>query len=157
MKKIVIILISIVITFLIFILGFRLFVIKDYNSAKKSSIKFLNSNQIELEKIYDKIILNNQENASGRYKEKFYIYYSNDEKYIKLDIDSQGMLGGQYWGIIYCPSDDLIDNNYIEIYDENTETNNGNNIFIKERIKENWYFYYDDYDGKVDIKEIEGK
>lgn len=60
-------------------------------------------------------------------------------------------------GIIYCPSDDLIDNNYIEIYDENAETNSGNNIFIKERIKENWYFYYDDYDGKIDIKEFEWK
>lgn len=96
-KKIVIILISIVITFLIFMLGFRLFVIEDYNSVKKSSIKFLNSNQIELEEIYD-IILNNQENASGKYKEKLYIYYSNAKKYVKLDIDSQGRLGGQYWG-----------------------------------------------------------
>lgn len=155
MKNKIIVLVSILITFLIFILGFRLFVIKDYNSAKKSSIKFLNNNQIELEKIFDKLILNNQENASGKYKEKFYIYYSNDEKYIKLDIDSQGMLGGQYWGIIYCPSDALLENNNIKIYDENVETNDGNNIFIKEKIKDKWYFYYEDYDGKVDIKEIE--
>ena len=57
------------------------------------------------------------------------------------------MLGGQYWGIIYAPNDDLLDGNTSSIYNEKEET--GNNIFIKEKIRDFWYFYYDDYDGKV--------
>lgn len=39
----------------------------------------------------------------------------------------------------------------IQIYDEKETTGEGNNIFIREKIKDNWYFYYDDYDGTVDI------
>lgn len=129
----------------------------NYNSAKRESINFLNDNKLELEEIFDEIILNSSNGKDGKYKEKFYIYYIDfdNQKYIKLDIDSQGMLGGQYWGIIYCPSDDLLGNDNIKIYDENTETSDGNNIFIKEKVKDKWYFYYENYDGKVDIKEIE--
>ena len=62
------------------------------------------------------------------------------------------MLGGQYYGLIYIKeyNDELI------IYDEFKETGTGNNIFIRKKIKDNWYIYYDDFDGKVDIKKIKG-
>ena len=56
------------------------------------------------------------------------------------------MLGGQYYGLIYSQNnhDGLIKNKEI----------GGNNIFIRQKITDNWYFYYDDYDGKVDVKKI---
>ena len=59
------------------------------------------------------------------------------------------MLGGQYYGLIYIKDkfEELI------IYD-GTKLENGNNIFIREKLKDNWYFYYDDYDGKVNIDKI---
>lgn len=58
----------------------------------------------------------------------------------------RGMLGGQYYGIIYSKNNEekLIKNKEIH----------GNNIFIRQKIKDNWYFYYDDYDGKVNINKI---
>ena len=46
-------------------------------------------------------------------------------------------------------------NRFKELYDEYKETGSGNNIFIVEKIKDNWYFYYQDWDGKVDITKIE--
>ena len=58
------------------------------------------------------------------------------------------MLGGQYWGIIYSPNDDYIENSDITI-----QKNGENDIFIREKIKEKWYFYYDDYDGKVNVQD----
>ena len=59
------------------------------------------------------------------------------------------MLGGQYYGLIYIQDkfDELI------TYD-GTKLENENNIFIREKLKDNWYFYYDDYDGKVNIDKI---
>ena len=49
------------------------------------------------------------------------------------------MLGGQYWYLLYC-EDDFLDGKNIYIYDEYKETGSGNNIFIVEKIKDNWYF-----------------
>ena len=84
-----------------------------------------------------------------RYAGYYYDYnlnFKSKEAYIKFDIDAQGMLCGQYYGLIYSKNnhDELIKNKEI----------GGNNIFIRQKIKDNWYFYYDDYDGKVDVKKI---
>ena len=40
------------------------------------------------------------------------------------------------------------------IFDELSETGEGNNIFIRKKINNNWYFYYDDYDGKIDLNKL---
>ena len=76
--------------------------------------------------------------------------FNNEVEYIVFDLDSQGMLGGQYYGLIYSKNNklDLI------IFDEYKERGKGNNIFIRKTIKDNWYFYYDDFDGKVDVDKI---
>lgn len=129
----------------------------NYNSAKQTTIKLLNKNENELKKISDGLYesktliekpLENIKTSSYRYDE--YFNYNGEVEYIKFYIDAQGMLGGQYYGLIYSKKN--IEN--IIIYDEFKEKNKGNNIFIREKIKDNWYFYYDDYDGKVDINKI---
>ncbi len=125
-----------------------------YEKSKEEATHFLAKNEADLKDIFEDL-MSKEQNDSGKYKGKFYIYYKTDStEYVKLDIDARGMLGGQYWGIIYCPNNNLIRNNSsVEIYDE-SKNGTGNNIFIKEKIKDNWYFYYDDYDGKVDITKI---
>ncbi len=157
LKFISIMIITIFVVFIVFIFfkTFQIFKSIDYKQAKKESIKFLSANINNLQEISDNMLLN-KSNESKKYKNVSYSYYknSNNKEYIQFDIDAQGMLGGQYWGIIYCPNDDLLNYNFIEIYDENKETGEGNNIFIKEKLKDKWYFYYDDYDGNVDIKSI---
>ena len=126
----------------------------DYNKAKQTTTKYLNKNENELKKIAD-ILLETKESKEKPYKNiKFAKYFKDFDfkgngEYIKFNIDSQGMLGGQYYGLIYIKDkfDELI------TYD-GTKLENGNNIFIREKLKDNWYFYYDDYDGKVNIDKI---
>ena len=153
-KNLVIMVIVILIISILFIV-LRFFNTNNYEQAKKESIKFLNSNINNLQNVADEMILNKSKEREN-YKNISYRYYnySDGKEYIQFDVNAQGMLGGQYYGIIYCPDDNLLDGNYIEIYDENEETGKGNNIFIKEKLKDKWYFYYDDYDGIVDVTSI---
>lgn len=128
----------------------------DYDKAKKTAIKYLNKNEEQLKTIVDELYENKSsiENPIENIKHARYYYddnfnFKNDEEYVKLDIDAQGMLGGQYYGLIYSKNNDeeLIKNK--ELF--------GNNIFIRQKIKDNWYFYYDDYDGKVNINKIQSE
>ncbi len=138
---------------LLLFLGFHAMQPKDYTQAKKETVRFLNRNKADLQRIAVET-LSDKPNRSRTYKKITYFYRQSDGKsYVQFDIDAQGMIGGQYWGILYCPTDDLI-NGSIEIYDEFAETGEGNNIFIKEKIADKWYFYYDDYDGTVDTNTV---
>ena len=96
---------------------------------------------------YNPLIPENIKDAGYYYDD--YFNFKNNEEYIKIYIDAQGMLGGQYYGLIYSK------NNEKELI-KNKELH-GNNIFIRQKIKDNWYFYYDDYDGKVNINKIQTK
>lgn len=125
----------------------------NYNSAKQTTIKLLNKNENELKKISDGLYesktliekpLENIKTSSYRYDE--YFNYNGEVEYIKFYIDAQGRLSGQEYGLIYIKENDEEFITYHEQY--------GNNTFIREKIKNNWYFYYDDYDGKVDINKI---
>ena len=60
------------------------------------------------------------------------------------------MLGGQNYGIIYSKIDD---EDFI-VYDQKKVTGEGNNIFIREKLYDNWYFYYNDWDGEIDVNKI---
>ena len=125
--------------------------------AKKETIKFLEKNIKELEEISKELILSKDTEWKKHDKLQYGYGYkdSNNKEYIQFDLDAQGFLGGQYWGLQYSPNDDYLDGANIKIYDEKERTGKGNDIFIIEKIKENWYFYYEDYDGKVNIKTIE--
>ena len=125
----------------------------NYKSAKETTIRYLNTNEKELKKVVDELYKNKSSVEKPLKKIIYAAYYyddyfnfKNEEEYIKLDIDAQGMLGGQYYGLIYSKNnnEDLIKNKELH----------GNNIFIRQKIKDNWYFYYNDYDGKVNINKI---
>ena len=122
----------------------------NYESAKENTIKYFYENEDELEKLLNKTIKEKNEKCIEKpYKKIDSICYHSDD-IIEFNMDAQGMLGGQYYGLKYNTKakENLI------IYDEYKETGNGNNIFITQRIKGNWFFYYRDWDGKVDTSKI---
>lgn len=132
----------------------------DYNSSKKEAYEFLNDNIDRLDELA-KNYLENHELESTKFKIVTYISYNETDgirnkplETVEFSCDSQGMLGGQYWGLLYIPANNYLGEKDLYIYDEHKEKGNGNNIFIREKLKENWFFFYDDYDGKVDTKRI---
>lgn len=132
-----------------------------YNSAKDNVIKYLDVNEKELIKIANNLY-KDKSSKKNPYKGITYASYNevaeinkwNEKNYVKFDLDAQGMLGGQYYGLIYSTEKNFFDSRSLIIYDEHKETGDGNNIFIRQKIKKNWYFYYDDYDGIVDTSKI---
>ena len=133
----------------------------NYNSAKDNVVKYLDSNEKELIEIAN-ALYKDKSSKKNPYKGITYASYNdqseinkwNEKNYVKFDVDAQGMLGGQYYGLIYSTEKNFFDSRSLIIYDEHKETGEGNNIFIRQKIKKNWYFYYDDYDGKVDTSKI---
>lgn len=129
----------------------------NYESAKEKTIDYLNDNEEVLKKIVDELYESKTlvrepydgiRYASYNYSNAF--AFEEKFEYIDFSLDGQGMLGGQSYGLIY--SNDI--NEELVIYDESEVRKDGNNIFIRQRIKGNWYFFYDDYDGKVDIDKV---
>lgn len=133
----------------------------NYNHNKKEVTSFLKSNKKELEKIANNVS-KNKSSINNPYKHISYVSYStidiginiNKGEYVKFDYDARGWLGGRYWGLIYSKNNNAFNGEKLYIYDQNKETGNGDNIFIREKIIDNWYFYYDDFDGIVNIDEI---
>lgn len=126
----------------------------DYEKARKDSIQFLETNIKDLKIILDKDSIDNVKKCS-KYKKIEYCFSNsnyNSKEYVYFEVGEQGFLGGQYWGIIYSKNDDIIGHNKIEIYDQYMDEGTGNNILITEKIKKNWYFYFIDYDGKIEYK-----
>ena len=120
---------------------------KDYSSAAKSCRRFLSKNAEEMTSIAEDL-LNGDTNvgeSSGHYKDHYYSLEedADGEKYVKFDIDAQGMLGGQYWSLIYCPDGTLYGQSET-YYSEETD---GNNISRAEKIDGSWWYYWIDYDG----------
>lgn len=177
MKKGNIKLISVLFVFLLFIIALKFGLIFfwekkcnkfDYNSSKKATTIFLEKHKKKLEEI-GKDIYQNRQCIEKPYKNILSVCFNSfksdhfkdnnseiyEKEYVIFSIESQGIVsGGQYYGLIYSVTDDLINDKKIQIFDEYKETGEGNNIFIREKISENWYFYYDDYDGKVNLESV---
>lgn len=122
----------------------------DYQSTKTDCANFLEKNKNEITETAEKII--NQQGTT-EYKGYNIRYEESDNlQYVILDYNARGALGGQYWGLYYSP-----DNNFYDEYgtvevDKDRKyykEQNGNNIFATERLCENWFFYYQDYDGNT--------
>ncbi len=126
----------------------------DYKESEKKTIEFLNDNIYELNNLAQKY-LENHNLESQKYKMIQSIIYHKDEEleYVKFDYNSQGILGGQYWGLLYIPDNHYLGEKSLYIYNEYQEKGNGNNIFIRKKIKKNWFFYCDDYDGKINLND----
>ena len=120
-----------------------------YQSAKDSSESFLKHNQEELKNIAQET-LKNKRPSMNEYKKAYEIKYDEIEDAVNFEIGSQGMLGGQYWRLVYTEKGNYRGEIEKYIYYEK----NGNNIAFAEKISENWYFYWIDYDGREDLSNI---
>ncbi len=114
---------------------------KTYSSAQKKCNRILDKYQAEMEELAIHA-LTSEEDEYGSFKEYSYCCY-REQGFVKFDIDGQGMLGGQYWSLVY--TDDGLLYGETEKYD--FEEENGNNIIRAEKLNENWWFYWEDYDG----------
>ncbi len=163
MKKTRIIIIITAIVVIIGIIGYIFFlhrITKDftYDSGKEYIRTYLKENEKDLEKIA-KELLKTKSSKKNPYKKIGYASYEKENhleqaSYVQFDIKAQGFLGGQTIGLIYSEDSTIYGEKEFVIYDEKEETGEGNNILIREKIKKNWYYYYNDYDGKVKIEEI---
>lgn len=142
-KKVVRSIISIIIfTSIIIGLGFFVDSItpKTYTSAKNECEKILKRYQVEIEQIaIDSLKPDGQ--VSGHFKE--YFYSCNQKDFVQFDIDGQGMLGGQYWALVYTQDGKFYGETESYLY----EGVDGNNVQKAEKLNEHWWFLWDDYDG----------
>lgn len=120
-----------------------------YQSAKDYSESFLKHNQEELE-IIAQDILKNKQSSISEFKKAHEIKYDKYEDAVYFEIGSQGMLGGQYWRLVYTEKGTYRGESEKYTYYEE----DGNNIAFAEKISENWYFYWIDYDGREDLSNI---
>ena len=140
-KKLLLILSSLVVvsvTVLVIILSNKPM---SYSSAKSRCTYILNTHQDDMESISLKLLEGAyDETTSVKYNDYPCFLYLEDE-FVKFEIDGQGFLGGQYWELRYCKNGTLYG-------EEKTYTNkDGNDIIRAEKITDNWWFYWIDYDG----------
>ncbi len=86
----------------------------------------------------------------NEYKKAYEIKYDENEEAVNFEIGSQGMLGGQYWRLVYTEKGNYRGETEKYTYYEE----GGNNIAFAEKLNENWYFYWIDYDGREDLSNI---
>lgn len=132
----------------------------NYEEALEESITFLEDNEEELDKLA-KEYLDNHEMKSKEFKIVNSISYSDTDgikneklENVVFECKAQGILGGQSWGLLYIPSNEYLGKKKLYIYDEKEFKSDSNNVFIRKKLKKNWFFYYDDWDGKVNLKEV---
>lgn len=114
---------------------------KTYTSAKKECEKILSKNQVKMEQIAVDS-LKQENNVSGEFKNFFYNSYPQ-EGLVSFEIGSQGMLGGQYWELIFTQDGTFKGESKYFLYKES----DGNNIIKAERLNEHWWYLWTDYDG----------
>ena len=105
---------------------------KTFSSAEALCVKVLENHRQELEALA-------AQGTSGTFRE--YNYHTEDGQ-VCFSIGSQGMLGGQYWELIYTT-----DGTYAgETTQFRYEEPDGNNIVRAEHLTGNWWYRWTDYD-----------
>ena len=120
--------------------------VKSYSDARAVCETFLSDNKEEMTGISTGLLTDGQgeTGSSGKYKDRDYSLLRVDGgKYVKFDIGAQGLLGGQYWSLIYCPDETFCG----ESVRYSSKEPEGNNIIKAERLDGNWWYYWVDYDG----------
>ena len=129
----------------------------NYENAKTICIKIFENQKEEFVSAKNAICLKESvENISIKKVESINFRKNETFKEITFNMDAQGMLGGQYWGIYYTSDDSpawLFD--AIEFRSRLFEGpgegsyyyQDGNNFYATARIEKHWYFYYMDFDG----------
>ena len=118
-----------------------------YSSAKSDCVKVLNKNRTELDEFAAKLLAETPQSLAGEYPKtpyesfKDYNCYVTDRHEAVFDIGSQGMLGGQYWSLMYTADGTYRGKSetYYEVWD-------GNNIIKADHIDDNWWYLWEDYD-----------
>lgn len=114
---------------------------KTYSTAKKECERFLRRNYEELEAVALDLI-SDGEGACGYYK-GYYCSYVPEWDAVLLELGGQGMLGGQYWDLIYTRDGIFLGQTEEDFWEEP----DGNNISKAERLDEHWWYLWSDYDG----------
>ncbi len=112
----------------------------NYGTAKKECESFLQKNNAVMEEIAVNCFREGEE-TSGYYKEH---HYSYENDFVRFYVGSQGMLGGQYWDLIYTKDGVFYGESEKYLYEE---AGDGNNIIRAEKLDEHWWFLWSDYDG----------
>ena len=108
---------------------------KTFSSAEAICVKVLEKHRQEMEALAS-------EKGSGTFRD--FSYHSDPQgKCVSFSIGGQGMLGGQYWDLVYTA--DGTYNGETESY--LFEEPEGNNICRAKRITGNWWYCWMDYDG----------
>ena len=145
MKKRNAIVVACIIGGLVFLIGmfyvFQGLKPKTYSAAKKQSVRVLDAYQSQIEELAVNA-LEAEESRPGKFRE-FSYHCNRNEGYVQFDIDAQGMLGGQYWALIYTKDGTYYGESECYRYEET----DGNNIVKAEKLNEHWWFHWIDYDG----------
>ncbi len=120
---------------------------KTYSDAKIECIKVLNKNRTGLNEFAEKLLTETPHSMAGEYPKspydsfKGYSCHVTDRHDAVFSVGSQGMLGGQYWSLMYTADGTYRDQpeTYYEVWD-------GNNIIKAEHIDGNWWYLWEDYD-----------
>lgn len=140
-----------IVTFLFLLLPFSGYSNEtDYASAKANVEKFLDANSVELEEIATQT-LEDQAVSTSEFKDISYITFDESNNMVIFEIGSQGMLGGQYWSLVYCKDGTF--HGEFELYTYNQP--GGNNLVLAEKLQENWFFCWEDYDGREDLISVD--
>lgn len=125
---------------------------KNYEQAKTDCMSFLENNKADLTELSQKAIIEQSAESEQYEKYTYYCKSAGDTKYVIFDFDAQGAIGGQYWGIYYSSDNEFCDEYGTNEFNENCRyyrEKGGNNFFATERLSENWFFFYQDYDGNA--------
>lgn len=107
-----------------------------YSAAKNEGVQTLNEYKTQFDRTAKSAM--EEIDATGGKIDKFSWYLTSDG--VVFEIGAQGMLGGQYWHVVYTP--DGAFRNEVQFY-----YNNGlSHTERAELIDGNWWFYWIDYD-----------
>lgn len=133
---------------------------KSYSEAEKYTINYLNSNIKELTELAKTVIKEKPDKGlNSTLKNIRKIYYDGDSfipdgNYITFEFYDTGFYHDVDWGLIYSPSNNFAGEYELYTYDESVNDTKGNNVYVRKKLKDNWFFYYNDYDGDTNLNEI---
>ena len=114
---------------------------KTYNTAKTECENILEKHRAQLEECALDA-LSKEQASFDQCLDYDYICYP-EVGHVVFSIDAQGMLGGQYWELVYTKDGTYF--NQTETY--RREESSGNNVIKAERLDDHWWYVWTDYDG----------